>query len=158
MFSTWCILNCCSTTKTLFTNHYRITSPKNTKEHTALSDHQSKEHQTTQSYSDLQSKEREIKQHSVLSDQPTYADTVFFVITSQKSKQLSVLSHHQSKKHQTTQCFIWSPFKRTPNNTEFFWSPVERARNQTTQCSFWSANLRRHSVHDLGGGITDVLH
>lgn len=32
--------------------------------------------QKNTSYSDLQSKEREIKQHSVLSDQPTYADTV----------------------------------------------------------------------------------
>ena len=55
---------------------FLITSLKNTKQHSVLSDHHSKEHQTTQSSSDLQSKEREIKQHSVLSDQPTYADTV----------------------------------------------------------------------------------
>ena len=51
-----------------------ITSLKNTK-HGVLSDHHSKENQTTQSYSDHQPKEPATPT-CVLSDQPTYADTV----------------------------------------------------------------------------------
>ena len=74
---------------------FLITSPKNTKEHSALSDHQSKEHQRTQ---------------------------CSFWSPVKRTPKNTALSDHQSKEHQRTQC-SFSPLVKRANNSVFS-SPV----------------------------------